>query len=424
MIENICLLLEILSIVVCLHCLYEKKFRFDIITTSFLVIHMIIMSSINYYNLPRVSTVIIYPVIAVYSGIEFGFQWRALIINNILYVVIIGALQLIVASCFGKVFNVSFLVDKELLVVNGIILLLLFLILPKFKIYRLSRYLQDKERILVVSLVLCVILTASSVINYKVVKSAEAYQYIPLFIGICLIFILAGQLGKYKLRSKEMETELKMHQLYENSFQTLIDEIRLRQHEFDNHISTLYSLHYTYHTYEELVKAQEKYGKTIIVENRHNKLLKAGNPLLIGFLYGKLIEIEKEGIEISYKISIDELKVGIPAYKLVEILGNLIKNAVEALKNSERYKALYVAVVEGEGAFQIEVRNRSDFIEYCEIEYFFKKGFSKKGEGRGLGLFNVKNICNEYSLKLLCENIEIEEKNWLAFTITNRKETI
>ncbi len=39
MITNVCLLLEMLSIVLCLHRLYGEKFRFDIVTVSFVCVY-------------------------------------------------------------------------------------------------------------------------------------------------------------------------------------------------------------------------------------------------------------------------------------------------------------------------------------------------------------------------------------------------
>lgn len=419
--KNICLLLEALSIIICLHYLYGEKFKFNIINTSYLTIHMIIMTAINYYDFPRVSTIMIYPVIGVYCLVRFGRKWKALMINNALYMVIISGIQLLVAMFYGKIFKVLFFSDLDLLIINvGAFLLILF-ILPRVRLNRLSIYLQDKERILILYLILCIALTLSSLISYKIIKGLEMYQYIVFFIGILLIVLLVGQLGKYKIKSKEIETELKMYQLYEESFHSLIEEMRLRQHEFDNHINTIYSLQYTCKTYDKLVNAQKEYSQVILKENRHNKILKAGNPLLIGFLYGKIIEIEKLGIDISYNISITDLDVGVPVYKLVEILGNLTKNAVEAMSYSKMHKALHIAVIEIDGLFEIEVRNKSDFIQYSEIENFFRRGFSRKGRNRGLGLYNVKNICTEYSLQLCCENKEINNENWLWFSVSNKR---
>lgn len=424
MIERVQLLLEVLSIVICLHYLYGEKFKLDIMTTILFSIDMIIMTAINYFQLSRIYTLIFYPIIIIYCGIRFGFKWREIIINNILYLIIIGGIQLLIGIIYVKIFNL-FSIDlltfrnSELAIMNGWILLIVLFVLPKLKIHKLSVYLQNKERILIISLGFCMLLIIASIVNYKISEKAEIYQITILFVGISLFCVLAGQLGKYKIRSNQVETELKMHKLFAESFQGLIEDIRLRQHEFDNHINAIYSLHYTCRSYEELVKAQNEYSNAVIKENRYNKLLKAGSPLLIGFLYGKFVEIERLGITISYQVNVGDFNIDVPAYKLVEILGNLIKNAVEALQNSEVYKALYISVMEADGVFEIEVRNKSNFVEYSEIEAFFKRGFSKKGANRGLGLYNVKTICDNYSLKILCENKEIDDDNWLSFTIKN-----
>lgn len=429
MIERICLLLEALSVVICLHHLYGEKFRLDIYTVILFSMDMIIMTTIDYYGLPKIYSLVIYLIIILYCGIKFGFNWKELIINNILYMVLVGGIQIIIIICYGWCFNMLSLNRiafwrKEAIVVSGGVLLVVWFLLPMLKVHKLSIYLQDKEKILIISLVFCIIFAFSCFVLYKVYNGLRIYQNLVLFISLFLFCILAGELGKYKIRSKEIETELKMHRLYADSFQGLIEDIRLRQHEFDNHISAIYSLHYTCDSYEELVKAQNEYSQDIIKENRYNKLLKAGNPLLIGFLYGNFKEIEKCEIEVTYKVCVNDLDIGVPIYKLVEILGNLIKNAIEAMKTLEVSKAIYVGLIEEEGSFEIEVRNKSIIIDYNKIESFFKKGYSKKGKNRGLGLYNVKKICDEYTLNIYCENRNIAEDNWLCFTINNKKETI
>ena len=207
-----------------------------------------------------------------------------------------------------------------------------------------------------------------------------------MFVSIACIWVLAGELGKYKIKAKEVETELKMYELYAISFQGLVENIRLRQHEFDNHINTIYSQHYIYETYEELVEAQNAYCNVISKENQFNKLLKASNPIIAGFLYGKFMEIDKMGIEIDYRVKIGGLNIEVPVYKIVEILGDLLNNAIEAIEKTDGINKMYVSIVE-DVRFEIEVRNESQFINYNEIENFFTKGYSKKGENRGLGLY-------------------------------------
>ena len=134
-------------------------------------------------------------------------------------------------------------------------------------------------------------------------------------------------------------------------------------------------------------------------------------------------EFEKEGIDISYQVNIKELEIDIPIHKIVEILGDLMNNAVEALLADKERNKLHVAVIESDW-FWIEVRNESSYIEYKELGLFFDKNYSKKGENRGLGLYNVKQICEEYGLEISCKNMDIDGENWLSFEICKEKETM
>ncbi|MDO4302408.1 MAG: GHKL domain-containing protein, partial [Bacillota bacterium] len=210
---------------------------------------------------------------------------------------------------------------------------------------------------------------------------------------------------------------------YSDSFRGLIDHIRLRQHEFDNHINTIYSQHYIHKNYEDLITAQKSYCDVIMKENRFNKLLSGGNPIIIGFLYGKFVEIEKLGVEVSYKVVGVEDELDVPVHKIVEILGDLINNGVEALLADKERNKLYVSVIGANGLY-IEVRNESAHISYEEFDNFFAKDYSQKGENRGLGLYNVKQICDEYHMEISCDNKEVDGLNWLYFAIRKEKETI
>lgn len=423
MIERICLVLEALSIVICLHHLYGKKFKLDIATVILLAVDMIMMQAIDYYGLPSTLSLLIYPIIVVYCVVEFGFDIKKLIVYNVLYLITISALQLSVMLFLNYICKMQLLSNTSILICNCIILLIIVYVFPKLRVNYMVKVLRDKEYIMIMSLVVCIFIAMMCVVNFKkinIISQVELFQYIVFFTCIVIICVLIIRLGTYKIKSKEVEVELKMHKLYADSFYNLIDNIRLRQHEFDNHINTIYSQHYLYSTLDELIQAQDNYCQMIVKENKFNKLLTKGNPIIIGFLYGKFVEADKSGIDVSYRIDLNDLKTEAPIYKVVEILGNLINNALDALRETEKYKRLYVSIIEEEKNFTIEVRNESDFIQYNEIPNMFAKEYSEKGEGRGLGLYNVKNICDTYGFNIQCQNVEFDGCNWISFVVTNR----
>ncbi len=420
MVTNICLLLEALSIVLCLHYLYDEKFKLDIETTSLLAIYMIIMTIMNYYELPKIYSMFIYPIIVAYCGVKFGLKLWEIIINLTLCIIIVGVIQMIVTLPFYYLLNVQLVSNYKLLFMNCAAFLTVLFLVPRLKVNRVVAFLKNKERILIISITICLIVTFFCLLTYKQFIQVELNQTILLFACMIFIFALTGQLNQYKIKSKEVETELRVYKLYSESFQSLIDSIRFKQHEFENHITTIDNLHYMFNTYEELVNEQEKYCQQIREENRFNKLLRKGNPIIISFLYGKLIEIDKKGIDVAYEISIEDLDIGVPIYRIVEVLGNLLKNAVEAIEKTPNLNKIYIHMIEIDDLFEMEVRNESLYIQPNDIGCFFTKGYSKKGANRGLGLYNVNNICQEYGLQVYFENKEIDGQNWLSFKISNR----
>lgn len=420
MIGRICLLLEALSIVICLHHLYGKKFKLDIATISLLAIDMIMMTTIDYFGWPSTLSIIIYPIIAIYCGIEFGFEWKKIIINNILYIVIISGIQLFVAIFCYSMLGIEYMDGIHLLMINTIILLLVVFVVPKNNIKKLFVYLDSRDKVVIASLVLCLFILLLFLIGFKRIRFFEVYHSIILFVCVVLISILVMQLNKVKIKQREVETELKMQKLYESSFNSLIENIRLKQHEFDNRLNMIYSIPLLCDSYEELVEKLQEQCKELVKDNRYNKLLKNDNQIIRGFLYTNFLKAEKCGITVSYEIVMERLITKMPTYRMVEVMGDLINNAIEAMADKESEKRLHVSIIEIKNDIKIEVRNVSEFIPRSVISHFFTKGYSQKGENRGLGLYNVKKICDEYGYMVLCDNKMIEESNWISFEIVSK----
>ena len=90
---------------------------------------------------------------------------------------------------------------------------------------------------------------------------------------------------------------------------------------------------------------------------------------------------------------------------IVTILGNLIENAFEACSLcGDIKKRVEVSLYEDESVIEIQVRDNGRNIDEKIRNTLFIEGVSSKGQGRGTGLYLVKNRVEIYN-----GSIDIEE---------------
>ncbi|MBQ9926553.1 MAG: GHKL domain-containing protein [Lachnospiraceae bacterium] len=421
MVVSLYLLFEVLAVIFCLHYLYDETVRFDAPTIVLILVELLWMNAMYQLEWNQGLSLLIYPMIMIYCGIKFGFDIKKLIVNNVLCLILLAALQATITLLVYVVNHKSVMDIYEMIFINCTMCLIAKWGLKRCKLEKLSKVFQSNEMLIWASMAVILVSTVTLVVNYKQEKRFGDLFYTILVVSIILIIIAIIDIGKHKVRVKEFEAELRLHKLYEKSFQNLIDDICARQHEFDNHINTIYSQHFLHKTYDELVDAQRKYCKSIVEMNHFNKLLSKGNPIILGFLYGKLSEAEKLGIDVTYKVNIGQLESAVPVHKIVELLGNLLNNAIEALEKDKDINKLKLVMIENPYEIAINVSNECKDIGYNDISDFFKKGYSRKGENRGYGLYNVKKTCDEYGAVLETVLDDEEGSKWVRFMVIINK---
>lgn len=415
MVVRISTVLEAITTTILLHSLYGKKYVVDIKTILFIALDLVIFQGINEGYLPKGISAVIYIVIVAYCMWEFKSTIKAMIVNVILYVVLLGSMQMI---CIAGVYCILPGAEMKVLILgmNIVILFLCVLLFRRIQLRKLSYFFQQRD--IIIKLVLLISVGIIIVCVY-LVQTMEKVYYIP-YVFVCIasitLCIMAGSWEGYKIKAREREAELEMFRLYGDSFENLLLDIRLRQHEFNNHISAVFSQHLTCSTYEELVKRQREYCGQVLEENKYEKLLISGNSVLTGFLYGKFLEAEKRNIEISYSIETTNLDVGVPDHKIIELIGNFFNNAMDALETVE-IKKIHMEIYCSKGKTVIEIRNTGEKFSEEEFGKMFKRGYSNKGTNRGLGLYNVKRMGKEYGFEIVCENKYIKNENWISFAV-------
>lgn len=421
MIVSLGVLFEILSVILCLHYLYGEKIRIDKITVGFALAYFIWMVYINVGYLNQEWTLLGYLFMLIYCAMRFGLNIKKIVINIILSAIIMCTLQASIMLVLGIFLDVPELDTLSGVLVNIIIFLVMTFIVRFCNLKKLSQILQYNERIIAYSLTVVIASILIFLLGYKSGLSFNVAYYIVFIVSSLLIGLVALDIGKHKMKVRETEAELRLHKLYEQSYQSLVQDIRARQHEFKNHISAIHSQHFLYHTYNELIHAQEQYCDEVIKENYYNKLFSEGNPVILGFLYSKFKEAEKKGINISYQISIKELECNIPVYKMVELVGNLLNNAMDALCEDEELNSMSIVMTEQDDNIMIEIGNQCKNMDYSKLPELFKRGYSEKGENRGYGLYNVKKICEDYQVQMENYIEEREGIKWLFFRMTVNK---
>ena len=415
---------EAIAVLLLLHTLYGKKICWNIYSIAFVVIDYILMLATKLFGVSQNLSVMIYPLLAIYCFVQFKSKIQEIIVNIVLAVIMLLGIQLIPLLVFGILGELLIGYENVAIVISNLIILIMAIVLyKKVDLHTISLTFQRNSKLIGLILLLESTLVFLLIFQYKNAYGKVPIKYTVISGIMVLIIILCIHGLLYRIKYQEKQAELEAYKTYSAAFSDLITQIRARQHEFDNHISALCNLHYICKDYDELVQEQSKYAKDVISNNRFHKLLVSGNPVIAGFLYGKLSSIQEQGIEVTYTFHISEFTSKIPVYLVVELVGNLLKNAVEAVKTQQVEKQIHLSCTENENEFCLGVRNRSEKIPLDEIGRFFEKGYSSKGSGRGLGLYNVKEICEKYGVDIVCDNTEIDDKNWFLIELHIKKQT-
>ena len=421
MIRCIGWLLEMIAILLCIHELYGKKFYINVKNIIVIAMDIILLQSIVKGYLSNEMSILIYPIVFFYCIVEFGVNKRELVVNNILYIVILGILQM-ASWMILEILSITYLsTEINNIIVNSMVVLIIIFVSPYIGLHKCSGFMQQKFFLVRILLVIAFLFIIYMLLIVKTTDALLPEHYVIIIISLCLLACVTYMWQKNQYKVKEQQIELQMHHMYEESFENLVSDIRSRQHDFENHINAVYSQHYTSTTLEELVEKQRKYCEVLREDNKYNKLLSTGNSIITGFLYGKFLQAEGKGITVKYKVKLGELKCPVPIYKLVEVIGNLFDNAMEALEGNGCEKMIFLDLVETPEELNFTIKNENPYIPQEKLLQLFQRGESSKGNQRGIGLSNVKKICEEYHCELLAANKKDAGKSYIEFGIHWRK---
>ena len=181
--------------------------------------------------------------------------------------------------------------------------------------------------------------------------------------------------------------------------------LRAQRHDFMNHLQVVFSL-LELEDYKEASDYIERvYGDI----RRVSRTLKTAHPAINALLAAKVSDCEARGVHVDLQIESPWIDLPVESWEMCRVLGNLIDNAMDAMKDTPEPRLL-IRLSESVQSYTFAIANNGPMIQPSIAERIFQRGFSTKGEGRGMGLSIVRGIMESGGGKLTLTSVEKETR--------------
>lgn len=289
-----------------------------------------------------------------------------------------------------------------------VLLPFLLLSIKKLKIF-LNKLIKALDRPIITTIVMISSLIFASTLAYKFVTEFSSKVYIDNIILIIFFISLLALIihNRFVINSEVRKTEELLELI--TKYEKKNDEYRAYKHELLNNLLALKSI-----KNKNTKEFDSSLDELISLYNTKSSGIKNIYKLPSGLkciVYYKLNDIDEDkynvNVNISKQVSINLEKVDHKEYmSLCKIMGIVLDNAIEAMKNSEG-KTLNIDVYKEKDNVIIEVDNTFDK-STTDITKIYNKNYSTKGKNRGLGLY-LANLLLKNSKYLHMEQRIINE---------------
>lgn len=385
----------------------------------FFAVELAVLISVNFCLNINSDYGVIYIIFFLYALFQYHKKIGRTIIFSITSLILPSVIEILV--CAPCLLFQKYVTDS---VYSLSVVILTFLIVcaatRKLSIEMIMKYRGKLESYAVILFLISGIVVLYTIVYTRGSNSLSMAEY--FYSACCLLVIVLSILKLYRER-----VEKRLHREYSEKYEDVLEQIRGQQHKFDNQIDAIYAMHNLYSDYDELVEKQQEYAGTLKEMFLSNEVVTLSNPIVIAHVYQKMNEILEHDINLHTEFSCSLNGLEIPDIQLVNVIGTLLDNAMEALLEQKENREMYFYITESDmdeenqtesksGAC-IEVGNAHDRILISQWVKFFERGYSEKGENRGLGLYELKKIVKRYHGEVVVQNREKEGKNFFSIAV-------
>lgn len=249
--------------------------------------------------------------------------------------------------------------------------------------------------------------TQRAIERFESSGSGNVMITILLFILTYTFFIYISRQDLQKHQIETQQINLQQQTAYIKNLENLQQEVRQFRHDFKNMMSSIYLQAEDGNTAEIQSFIQDM---TTDFDTQVGEQLKLMNQLanihelsVKSLLLTKLEIIEQAGIHCDLEVFRIFDKTRMRRTDLCRCLGILIDNAIEAVQGHSDGK-IHIMISCQNNCTTFLVKNTLH--ETVDFHKIGTKGYSTKGDGRGIGLNNYRQICLQYDFILPLTTIE------------------
>ncbi|MFI5842138.1 ATP-binding protein [Catenuloplanes sp. NPDC051500] len=180
-----------------------------------------------------------------------------------------------------------------------------------------------------------------------------------------------------------------------DSVRGLTEALRAQAHEAANRLHTVLTM-------VELGRADEAVrlatAELELAQQLTDQVVGAvAEPALAALLLGKSAQAAERGVELVVDPESRLDGARLPSRDLLTVVGNLIDNALEALAGHPAPRRVTVLVTEGPAEVLVRVKDTGPGMTAEEAAAAFRRGWTTKREGRGLGLALVRQVAERHN---------------------------
>lgn len=271
----------------------------------------------------------------------------------------------------------------------------------KYNIFLLSKLIIKKNNHFFIILFLIFMAISIAFNSFLTMQFVDNRLYFSMNIILMIVYLLivityiyTNRMWESKSEELErIEDDYNNLKLYTEIMENLMDELRLFRHDHNNLLYTLsgYAKDGDYNGLNNLLDSQINSISTKHTSQIQSlsKIKDAGLKGLLTTKISKMLD-SKLNVDVFILDNIDYLNTDIMNF--CRIVGILLDNALEAAVKSDQKKIEISLMIQNKN-FNILIAN--SFNGKIDIDRLSEKGYSSKGENRGLGLYSAKLLLSE-----------------------------